>query len=232
MSEILSIGQTVRTESSKIACTVEKFLAGGGQGEVYQASLGNQKIALKWYFPHYLQYEIQQRERLEKAIGLGAPSEKFLWPMELASAADVPSFGYIMQLREPRYTSFVDLMKRRVEPSFAALATAGFQLADSFFQLHAKGLCYRDISFGNVFFDPNTGDILICDNDNVSVDGEGKSGILGTPRFMAPEIVRGEALPSAQTDLFSLSVLLFYMFMVHHPLEGQKEAQILSLIHI
>ena len=74
MSEILSIGQTVRTESSKIACTVEKFLAGGGQGEVYQASLGNQKIALKWYFPHYLQYEIQQRERLEKAIGLARNS--------------------------------------------------------------------------------------------------------------------------------------------------------------
>lgn len=229
MSEILSIGQTVRTQSSGITCTVEKFLGGGGQGEVYQASLGNQKIALKWYFPHYLQYEIQQRERLETAIGFGAPSEKFLWPMELASAPDVPSFGYIMQLREPRYTSFVDLIKRRVEPSFAALTTAGFQLADSFFQLHAKGLCYRDISFGNVFFDPNTGDILICDNDNVSVDGEGKSGILGTPRFMAPEIVRGEALPNAQTDLYSLSVLLFYMFVLHHPLEGQKEAQIRCL---
>jgi serine/threonine protein kinase len=50
---------------------------------------------------------------------------------------------------------------------------------------------------------------LIADNDNVSVDGAGVLGVLGTPRFMAPEIVRGETVPSTQTDLFSLSVLIF-----------------------
>lgn len=51
-------------------------------------------------------------------------------------------------------------------------------------------------------------------------------GIKGTPRFMAPEVVRDEAPPSTRTDLFSLSVLLFYMFMMHHPLEGKREAAI------
>ena len=64
----------------------------------------------------------------------------------------------------------------------------------------------------------------ICDNDNVTVDGTLGGGVKGTPRFMAPEIVRDEASPSRKTDLFSLSVLLFYMFLVHHPLEGKKEA--------
>ena len=131
-----------------------------------------------------------------------------------------------MPLREPRYKGIVDLMKRRIEPSFRALATAGLQLAQSFLELHAQGLCYRDISFGNVFFDPDTGDIQVCDNDNVAIDGQGDSGILGTPRFIAPEVVRGEAAPSTQTDLFSLAVLLFYLFHIHHPLEGQKEAAI------
>jgi serine/threonine protein kinase len=43
---------------------------------------------------------------------------------------------------------------------------------------------------------------------------------------MAPEIVRGEALPSTKTDRFSLAVLLFYMFMFSHPLEGRKEYDI------
>lgn len=229
MNEILKLGQKVCTQSSRINCTVELFLGGGGQGEVYQANLGGKPIALKWYFPDYLQLDSQQQSRLETAIQFGAPSDRFLWPMELASAPDAAGFGYIMPLREPRYKGMIDLMKRDIEPSFRALATAGFELADSFFQLHAKGLCYRDISFGNVFFDPDTGNVLICDNDNVSVDAEGKSGILGTPRFMAPEVVSGEALPSRQTDLFSLSVLLFYMFMMHHPLEGKREAQIMSL---
>ena len=45
---------------------------------------------------------------------------------------------------------------------------------------------------------------------------------------MAPEVVRGDSLPSTQTDLFSLAVLLFYLFLVHHPLEGKKEMAIHS----
>jgi eukaryotic-like serine/threonine-protein kinase len=89
--------------------------------------------------------------------------------------------------------------------------------------LHARGLCYRDISFGNVFFDPRTGDVLICDNDNVGVDnGEGR--VLGTPFFMAPEVVRDttyNTLPTTDTDRHSLAVLLFYTLFMGHPLEGR-----------
>ena len=48
---------------------------------------------------------------------------------------------------------------------------------------------------------------------------------------MAPEIVRNESEPNARTDLFSLAVLLFHMFMMHHPLEGKKEAEIHALDH-
>jgi serine/threonine protein kinase len=158
----------------------------------------------------------------------GPPTDRFLWPLELVSSPAVRDFGYIMPLREVRFRGIADLMKRRIDPTFRALATAGFGLAHSFLHLHSQGLCYRDISFGNIFFDPDTGEIAICDNDNVTVDGDPASGILGTPRFMAPEVVRGEALPSTQTDLFSLAVLLFYFFLVHHPLEGRRELEIHS----
>jgi eukaryotic-like serine/threonine-protein kinase len=222
--QILKVKQVVTTETSQMACTVEQFLGAGGQGEVYKATLNGQPIALKWYFEAMATPD--QRAALETIVKRGAPNERFLWPMELASAPGIPGFGYLMLLRESCYKSIVDLMKRRVEPDFRALITAGLELSHSFLLLHAKGLCYRDISFGNVFFDPVSGDILICDNDNVAVDGQGKAGVLGTPRFMAPEIVRGEAKPSTQTDLFSLAVLLFYMLMVSHPLEGKKEASI------
>ncbi len=226
MNQLLRIGSTVQTETSAKPCTVEKFLGSGGQGEVYRANLDGQALALKWYFQPSATPE--QQAIIQNLINRGTPDARFLWPIALATAPNTPDFGYLMALREPQYKSIVDLMKRRIEPTFKALATAGFQLADSFLQLHAKGLCYRDISFGNVFFDPDTGEVRICDNDNVSVDGEVTGGVLGTPRFMAPEVVRGEAAPSTQTDLFSLAVLLFYMLMVHHPLEGKKEAEIHS----
>jgi eukaryotic-like serine/threonine-protein kinase len=226
MSQILSSGQKVRGDVSQQDCTIEQLLGGGGQGEVYRACLAGKRVALKWYFPHAA--TAQQRACLETLVRKGPPNSRFLWPIEIASAEAVPGFGYIMPLREARYRGIVDLMKRRIDPTFRALVTAGFELAHSFLQLHSKGLCYRDISFGNVFLDPESGEVLICDNDNVAIDGDSVTGILGTPRFMAPEVVRGDALPSTQTDLFSLSVLLFYIFMIHHPLEGKKEIAIHS----
>ena len=224
---ILQPGQTVRTQLANAVCTVEQHLGGGGQGEVYRASLAGHPVALKWYFP--AQATPEQFTALQMLVQKGAPTAAFLWPIDIAISPVITGFGYIMPLREPRFHGIVDLMKRRVEPSFRALSTAGLGLAHSFLLLHAQGLCYRDISFGNVFFDPQDGSVLICDNDNVTIDGAAHGGVLGTPRFMAPEVVRGEALPSTQTDLWSLAVLLFYMLLVHHPLEGKREAAIHAL---
>ena len=225
MDQILKPGQKVRT--SRGDCVVQQFLGSGGQGEVYQALLDGKRVALKWYYPASATPD--QQKALETLIKIGAPSDRFLWPTQLASAASTPGFGYVMPLRDPRFRSIVDLMKRRIEPNFRALATAGLELSHSYLQLHAKGLCYRNISFGNAFFDPDTGEILICDNDNVAIDNQSRTAVYGTPRFMAPEIVRGDAVPSTQTDLFSLAVLLFYMFVMHHPLEGKKELAIKCL---
>ena len=223
MHQLLSLKSTVQTDSGHV-CRVESFIGGGGQGEVYRAQLDGQPIALKWYFPE--QATPAQRQSLETLIRKGPPSAHFLWPLELITAPNIAGFGYLMPLREPRYKGIVDLMKRRIDPSFRTLSIAGLQLAQAFLELHAQGLCYRDIAFGNVFFDPDSGAIQVCDNDNVAIDGEGVSGVLGTPRFIAPEVVRGEAAPSTQTDLFSLSVLLFYLLHIHHPLEGAREAAI------
>lgn len=227
MNQILRDGQTVKVGETGATCTVGAFLGGGGQGEVYRADLAGQEVALKWYLPAAA--TDAQRKALEVLIAGGPPSAAFLWPMAMAAAPGVPGFGYVMPLRGTEYRSIVDLMKRRTEPTFRALLTAGVGLAHHFLELHARGLCYRDISFGNVFFDPSDGRVLICDNDNVAVDGSGAAGVLGTPRFMAPEVVRGETLPSTQTDLWSLAVLLFYMLCVHHPLEGERELAIRCL---
>src|SRR4051794_914758 len=164
MELILKIKQRVQTATQAV-CLVEEFLGGGGQGEEYRATLAGKPVALKWYYA--ASATADQRKALETLIKRGAPSDRFLWPSELASATGTPGFGYIMPLREPRFKGIVDLMKRRIEPGFRALVTAGLELSHSFLQLHSKGLCYRDISFGNAFFDPGTGEVLICDNDNV-----------------------------------------------------------------
>jgi DNA-binding helix-hairpin-helix protein with protein kinase domain len=217
----LRIGQTVDTQLTKQKCKVESFLGGGGQGEVYKATVTGGAVAVKWYFPGYLSIDPGLKGRLERAVQKGAPTPKFLWPKDLVSAEGTGSFGYVMPLREPTFKGFDDLKARRVNPTFRVLVTAGFELAHSYEQLHADGMCYRDVNDKNVFFEPGTGDVRICDNDNVDVNGQ-PGGIAGMLDFMAPEIVRGEAAPTSKTDLHSLATLLFQLLHNHHPLKGRR----------
>lgn len=220
----LTVGCKVKGNTSGFEYVVCELLGSGGQGEVYKVKVNDKEYALKWYYD--TQASKEQRAAIEELVTKGAPSVDFLWPIEMACDEKSKSFGYIMPLREKNLKSIVDLMTRKAEPSFTALCTAAYNVVSNFAELHSKGMSYRDISFGNVFFNPKTGEVKICDNDNVTWDGSQFASVLGTPDFMAPEIVRGEAKPSTNTDLFSLSIMLFYMFMISHPLQGKKEAEI------
>ncbi len=225
--ELLHAGDEVRTWRTGQICRIIDFKGGGGQGEVFGAELGGDPIAVKWYFPSSL--SDWQRRSLEKLCNRPAPSRAFLWPLDLAESQQYPGFGYVMALRPAQFRDLNAILRRESELSLGVLAVVGFNLADAFLRLHTEGLCYRDISPRNIFFNAEDGDILICDNDNVAIDGTVGGGVLGTPRYMAPEIVRQEALPSSRTDLWSLSVLLFCMLILHHPLEGEKELAVTSL---
>ncbi len=222
MSRLLQVGGSVQFQFSGLEGRVDSFLGGGGQGEVYQVSIEGKPWALKWYFPHTATEE--QRRGLEILIRRGAPNDRFLWPVDLATSSKA-GFGYLMPLRDPAFTGMADLLRGKVAANLFNCTTIGLQLADSFFQLHAMGFCYKDISYNNVFFCSKTGNVLVCDNDNIGIDG-GRTSIKGTPSFMAPEIVRNEKMPSTSTDLYSLAVLLFYIFVRAHPLEGKKESEI------
>lgn len=215
---------TFLTSESSTKYKVISLLGAGGQGEVYDVESGGKHYALKWYFKHMATRE--QKAILDNLVAKGSPDASFLWPQDIIFKSYGESFGYIMPLRPKNFKSIVDMMKRRAEPSFYALCRAAYNLTNGYQKLHTMGYSYRDISFGNLFFNPDNGDVLICDNDNVSANGLDNSSIYGTPRFMAPEIVVGKAKPSRNTDLYSLAVLLFYMFMMGHPLEGKLEADI------
>ncbi|MEB3235737.1 MAG: protein kinase, partial [Cyanobacteriota bacterium] len=58
---------------------------------------------------------------------------------------------------------------------------------------------------------------------NVDIHGRGQTAVLGTPGFMAPEVVLGQAPPSNSSDLFSLAVLMFRLLTKHDPFRGEAE---------
>jgi eukaryotic-like serine/threonine-protein kinase len=223
MEGMLKPGQILIARNMQSAVVVEDMLGEGGQAEVYRARIGDAHYALKWYRPEYLAGDPRLWERLKVAINSGSPTEQFLWPFDLVSYPRNNAYaGYLMPIKTPDFISMSDLLGCRTEPTFRALSKVGFQLAHSFLKLHAAGLCYRDINFGNVFFNPDDGDIRIADNDNVDVNLT-PGGIKGTPGFMAPEVASDRMEPNAGSDRFSLAVLLFCIFMVGHPLKGKRE---------
>lgn len=217
----LRYGQTVHCVSTGAVCQVESLLGEGGQGEVFRVNLEGRPFALKWYNDLVLERDRGLRERLRVAIDKGAPSAKFIWPFELAALPDGRRLGYLMRLRRSGYESFYDLLGQQIRPSFRVLAMAACRLTDALFALHGKGLAYQDLNAGNVFFDPATGDIEICDNDNVDRDGA-PSVMGGVWEFQAPEVVLRRAGPSRATDLHSLAVMLFRVLHIGHPLLGRK----------
>lgn len=197
--------------------TIIKELGRGGQGIVYLVEVCGEKKALKWYLnaPDDKFYR-----NLQQNIASGAPSAAFLCP-EFLTEKQQGSYGYIMKLRPQNYYEFGNFLLAKVSfKSFTAMLSAAMKICNGFMMLHRFGYSYQDLNDGNFFIDPQTGDVLICDNDNVMPQGE-KSGIMGKARYMAPEIVAG-GIPDKYSDRFSLSVILFMLFYANHPFEGAK----------
>ena len=212
----LNVGQKVNLTSGGFV-TIVKELGRGGQGIVYLVDLNGEKKALKWYLksPDEKFYK-----NLQQNILNGSPSDAFLWPEHLTER-QYGSFGYVMKLRPTNYFEFGNyLLAKKSFSSYTAMLAAAMKICNGFMMLHRFGYSYQDLNDGNFFIDPNTGDVLICDNDNVMPQGE-KSGIMGKARYMAPEIVAG-GVPDKYSDRFSLTVILFMLFYANHPFEGAK----------
>jgi len=210
---------TIQTVGSKAEITGE--LGRGGQGTVYKVLFAGKDYALKWY--HKPQSQAFYNN-LQNNIINGAPSDAFLWPQFLTEKDKDGCFGYLMDLRNPDYKDFGSfLLAKEHFKTTSAMIEAAINICISFRALHNKGYSYQDLNDGNFFFNPATGDALICDNDNVAPFGT-NTGILGKCRYMAPEIVTGKK-PDAQSDRFSLAVILFLLFFNDHPLDGKRIAE-------
>lgn len=214
---------------------VKNQLGEGGQGTVYRVNYEGVDKALKWY-SHVGKDPEKFYDNLKHNVEKGSPDKSFLWPQAITEKKD-GSFGYIMDLRPKGYYELSEFMlTRHIEEdertgkkqvidvkfsSFKAAVEACIKIVSAFRILHNYGRCYQDLNDGNFFINPINGDVLVCDNDNVAPNGD-NLGIIGKPRYMAPEIVCNNSLPNKQTDRFSLAVILFMILCMNHPLEGKR----------
>lgn len=213
-------GDVINLEGGKSAKVLSK-IGEGGQGAVYEVSVDGKNYALKWYTFRF-QNKKAFKNNLQANIAGKSPDAKFLWPLYLTEEMG-GSFGYVMDLRPKNFSDFSDILNNKAQFATTDLSIlSALNIVNAFRTLHRKGLSYQDLNDGNFFIDVKTGDILICDNDNVTPSGMKNAGnIGGKPGYMAPEIVCGKAHPDMLTDCHSLAVILFKLFCRHDPLMGK-----------
>ncbi len=96
------------------------------------------------------------------------------------------------------------------------------RLARAVRRLHMAGLAHADLSNKNVLIDPKGGDACIIDIDSLVVPGVAPPSVLGTPGYIAPEVLANKAQPSIATDKHALAVLLYELLLQRHPLQGKR----------
>ena len=195
MDPLIRPGQTLRMERGKAVVTVGDRIGEGGAGVVHRAVLNGGPFAVKWYRPGRYMEDI--RKSITGLLQRGEPPHKaFVWPIDLVSSQP----GSRVRLRDAAARAEVHLAGRMLnlqeQPSFRVVTTLGRELVDAFAVLHASGLCYRDISFGNVRVDPEASEVAIIDIDHIGTDG-GQALVKGTGQVHG---ARGAARRGAAVD--------------------------------
>lgn len=94
------------------------------------------------------------------------------------------------------------------------------QIASALQAAHECGLVHRDIKPANILLDRGVDRVRVADFGLVRVSDDAsmtRSGVIaGTPQYMAPEQVRGEAC-DGRSDLFSLGCVIYALLVGHPP---------------
>jgi predicted Ser/Thr protein kinase len=194
------------------AYVIDQEIARGGMGVVYRAwdTRLERWVALKALSPA-LPADLQARERLQReAKAAGRVSHDAIATVHALEVLDDEL--YIVSEFVAGETLRARLNAGRL-PIRAAVETL-LDVARGLAAAHEQGVVHRDLKPENVMLTA-TGRVKIVDFGIASVDGPGsgltRTGvILGTPGYMAPEQLSGQAA-DARSDVFALGVLLYEM---------------------
>jgi serine/threonine protein kinase/outer membrane protein assembly factor BamB len=203
-------------------------LGGGGMGRVYMGeSRSGRRVAIK-----VIRSELAEDSTFRRRFAREIAAIRTVSPLFTASVVEADPEAEAPWVA----TTYIDgptlneLVTTTGRLAGGAVLTLAAGLADALASIHRAGLVHRDIKPSNVIINDlgphviDFGIALTLDASNLTT-----SLLLGTPSYIAPEIIQG-ADPSPASDVFSLgSTLAFAATGRHLVSEGTVHAQILRM---
>jgi eukaryotic-like serine/threonine-protein kinase len=215
---------------------VERELGRGGMGAVYAV----------------VHEEIGKRAALKvvhRRLMPGFNSERMLLEAKVVNQVGHPNIVDIFETGRLEDGRPYIVMERLGGESLAVRADEGkllpdaviaivLQVCDALIAAHAAGIVHRDLKLDNVFLidnldDPSLPRIKLLDwgiakviHHEVKHTIEGQ--LMGTPQYLSPEQARGQAV-SPQTDVYSLGVMAYELFLEQLPFEAETAAEVMAM---
>ena len=211
---------------------VESFLGSGGAGEVYRAWDRERQIwlAVKTLKPGFLR-DGAALDALRNELNIASRiSHRNVCRLSDLRADITPPF-FTMELLDGETLSVRARRQRFTETEALPVAQ---QLVEGLTAAHEIGIIHRDLKSANVMLTEDGARAVIMDFGLARevVPGEDvqvtmTQGLMGTPSYMAPEVIRGKRATRA-SDIHSLGVILFEMVTGQLPFDGDSAVAVAS----
>lgn len=217
-------------------CTLQRIIGQGGMGAVFlaQQSRPRRQVAVKVLLPSTSFTQTQKAAFLER----------FRRETDAAASLEHPHILPVYEYGEQNSLAYLvvpyisggtlrDVMEREGTQSLEKALNYVEQLAAALDFAHQHGVVHRDIKPANVLITPE-GRLLLSDFGLVKILTEGQisqarltgaGAPVGTPDYMAPEQVIGDAV-DGRSDQYSLGVILYQLVTGLTPFIGETPMQI------
>lgn len=213
--------------------TIISVLGQGGASDVYRAhdQQSQQDVVLK--FPHIDEIgsaEVFAYYQREAAIGkhLSHPLIRRHLNQEEERSAEYLVLEYL------RGQTLREAMKRRAPEGISLEETLRIviQVAQALQYAHEQRVIHRDVKPENIFLKEN-GEVVLCDFGIAQWMGGhclfrfGFNSQLGTPAYMAPELLWGKP-GSVRSDIYAVGIVLYELLCERTPFEEHNTFEFLS----
>ncbi|CAD8088086.1 unnamed protein product [Paramecium sonneborni] len=214
---------------------IGQIIGEGGYGVVHKGKWLGQDVAIKSYGKRKSQGNLKYRLQMAD----------FLKEVEVISNLRHPNIVLYMGvcIRKQNYyliteyleegSLFDHLHKKKTHIDQKALMQIVEDIALGMNYLHGRKVMHCDLKSSNVLIDQNW-NVKLCDfglsRINKKIDHKiNKGARIGTPHWMAPEIMRGETYQE-KADVYSFGMILWEIITQQIPYEGLSQTQIIGSV--